>query len=496
MSELPNGWTETTLGEVANWGSGGTPSRSESSFYGGKIPWIKSGELNGRFVTTAEEYITEAALEGSSAKLFPAGSVAIAMYGATIGKTAILGIDAATNQACAVGAPIEGLIGKELLYRLLQNEKNAFIEKGKGGAQPNISQAVIKAHLIGLPPLAEQARIVQKLDELLTQVDILKARIDAIPALLKRFRQSILTAAISGKLTKDWRTQTISNEMDDKKTGAELLASIHTRKQQWALEHSDHNESRRVLKRLTADIKLLHIPKIPKNWISAQLEDAVLMIVDCHNKTAPYSESGIPLVRTPNIRNGKFVWAELKFIDEPTYLQWSRRCPPETGDIIFTREAPMGEAAIIPKDTRLCLGQRTMLIRPLADAISAEYLLYVLMDPAFRARSEDTAVGTGVRHLRVGDVSNLLIPVPPTDEQNEIVRRVEQLFAFADNLEANVASAKNRIDHLTQSILAKAFRGELVPQDPNDEPASVLLERIKAQRAAAPKAKRSRKTSA
>ena len=118
------------------------------------------------------------------------------------------------------------------------------------------------------------------------------------------------------------------------------------------------------------------------------------------------------------------------------------------------------------------------------------------MDPAFRARSEDTAVGTGVRHLRVGDVSNLLIPVPPTDEQNEIVRRVEQLFAFADNLEANVASAKNRIDHLTQSILAKAFRGELVPQDPNDEPASVLLERIKAQRAAAPKAKRSRKTSA
>jgi len=152
-SELPAGWAEATLGDVADWGSGGTPSRSEPSFYGGTIPWIKSGELNSRFVTTTEEHITEAALKNSSAKLFPAGSVAIAMYGATIGKTAILGVDASTNQACAVGAPIEGAVGKEFLYRLLQNEKEAFIEKGKGGAQPNISQAVIKAHVIGIPPL-------------------------------------------------------------------------------------------------------------------------------------------------------------------------------------------------------------------------------------------------------------------------------------------------------------------------------------------------------
>ncbi|OHC14750.1 MAG: restriction endonuclease subunit S [Pseudomonadales bacterium GWC2_63_15] len=96
----------------------------------------------------------------------------------------------------------------------------------------------------------------------------------------------------------------------------------------------------------------------------------------------------------------------------------------------------------------------------------------------------------------MGDVRALQIPLPPRAEQTEIVRRVEQLLAFADQLEAKVASAKSRIDHLTQSILAKAFRGELVPQDPDDEPASVLLERIKAQRAAAPKTKRGRKASA
>ena len=127
MSELPSGWARTTLGTVADWGAGGTPSRSEPNFYGGEIPWIKSGELNSRYIKTTEESSTEEAIKSSSAKIFPAGSVAIAMYGATIGKTAILGIDASTNQACAVGTPVKGLIGKEYLYRLLQNEKAAFI---------------------------------------------------------------------------------------------------------------------------------------------------------------------------------------------------------------------------------------------------------------------------------------------------------------------------------------------------------------------------------
>lgn len=163
---------------------------------------------------------------------------------------------------------------------------------------------------------------------------------------------------------------------------------------------------------------------------------------------------------------------------------------------MFTREAPMGEAAIIPAETRLCLGQRTMLIRCQEKCTSPEYMLLALLDPAFRRRSEKIAVGSGVKHFRVGDVSNLTIAIAPKCEQTEIVRRVEQLFAFADQLEARVAAAQERIDKLTQSILAKAFRGELVPQDPNDEPASVLLERIKAQRAAAPKTKRGRKAKA
>lgn len=361
----------------------------------------------------------------------------------------------------------------------------------KATAIPGLNRKDAYGLQLSLPPLAEQTRIAAKLDELLAQVDTLKARIDGIPALLKRFRQSVLAAAVSGRLTEEWR-----RDNENQSDAILLLKQTQAAKLDWVAQNSDHNEAKRVTKRVHSFAVPLLAKDLPKGWSWSALEDAVLMVVDCHNKTAPYKDSGIPLIRTTNVRNGEFSWQGLRFVDQETYEFWSRRCPPEPGDIVFTREAPMGEAAIIPAETRLCLGQRTMLIRCQEKCTSPEYMLLALLDPAFRRRSEKIAVGSGVKHFRVGDVSNLTIAIAPKCEQTEIVRRVEQLFAFADQLEARVAAAQERIDKLTQSILAKAFRGELVPQDPNDEPASVLLERIKAQRAAAPKTKRGRKAKA
>ncbi len=443
MSELPSGWARTTLGTVADWGAGGTPSRSEPNFYGGKIPWIKSGELNSRYIKTTEESITEEAIKSSSAKIFPAGSVAIAMYGATIGKTAILGIDASTNQACAVGVPVEGLIGKEYLYRLLQNEKAAFIEKGKGGAQPNISQAVIKAHEIGLPPLAEQTRIAAKLDELLVQLDTLKTRIDGIPALLKRFRQSILAAAVSGRLTKnmegsdlppEWQQVNFSTVMSDLRYGT--------------AQKCDYNGG---------ETGVLRIPNIGNNGI-----------------------------RLNDLKSSNFSPAEVKKLSL------------KKGDLLLIRSNGsvelVGKSAVVgSKEEGLLFAGYLIRVRPNAEKAIAGYINYWLKSPAVRQVIEMTARSTsGVNNINSEEIKSLIFTMPPLSEQNEIVSRVEQLFALADQLEAKVASAQNRIDHRTQSILAKAFRGELAPQDPNDEPASVLLERIKIRRATAPKARRGR----
>jgi type I restriction enzyme S subunit len=205
VSDLPEGWVETTLGDVAEWGSGGTPSRIKPEYYGGKIPWIKTGELSKGIIKDTEEKITELGLKNSSAKIFKKGSVAIALYGATIGKTSILGIDVATNQACAVGLPIEGLITTEYLHYYLMSQKNGFANSGQGGAQPNISQGIIKSWAIPLAPLNEQKRIAEKLDSLLARVDSRQTHLERVPQILKRFRQSVLAAATSGRLTEDWR---------------------------------------------------------------------------------------------------------------------------------------------------------------------------------------------------------------------------------------------------------------------------------------------------
>lgn len=435
MSELPSGWARTTLGTVADWGAGGTPSRSEPSFYGGKIPWIKSGELNTRYIKTTEESITEEAIKSSSAKIFPAGSVAIAMYGATIGKTAILGIDASTNQACAVGVPVEGIIGNEYLYRLLQNEKAAFIEKGKGGAQPNISQAVIKAHEIGLPPLAEQTRIAVKLDELLAQVDTLKTRIDGIPALLKRFRQSVLVAAVSGEI-------------------------------------SSTASARPML-----------------------LSDICLSITDGDHQAPPQSNTGIPFITISAINDGVIrLEKATRYVPTSYFEELKESRKPQIGDILFSVTGSICIPAMVLSEQAFTFQRHIAILRPNPKLALQKFLYFYLSSEQIRKQGLKVATGTAQLTVPLKGLRNFEISLPTLEEQTEAVRRVEQLFAFADQLEAKVTSAKTRIDHLTRSILAKAFRGELMPQDPSDEPASALLARIQAQQDAASKTKRGRKS--
>ncbi|MDO4932572.1 MAG: restriction endonuclease subunit S [Prevotellaceae bacterium] len=168
--KLPQGWYQTKLGTIGIWQSGGTPSRSNKSYYGGNIPWLKTGDLNDGLITDIPESITEEAVSNSSAKINPTGSVLIAMYGATIGKLGILTFPATTNQACCACIEFNAIIQLYLFYFLL-SERSAFISKGGGGAQPNISKEIIVNTFIPLPPLSEQQRIVQKIEELFSVLD-------------------------------------------------------------------------------------------------------------------------------------------------------------------------------------------------------------------------------------------------------------------------------------------------------------------------------------
>jgi type I restriction enzyme S subunit len=203
ISGFPKTWRLKTLSEVADWTSGGTPSSKDSELYGGDIPWIVIGDLTEGIVLETEKKITQKGLDSSSAKKLPVGTVMVAMYGASIGRTGVMGKEMTTNQAIACGIPkSEEILGKYLLY-FLQSQKNEFIAAGKGGAQPNISQGVVKSWRIPLPPLDEQLAIINEIDG---QLEHLLQANRATESLLKEstgLRRSLLQAAFTGQLTKE-----------------------------------------------------------------------------------------------------------------------------------------------------------------------------------------------------------------------------------------------------------------------------------------------------
>ncbi len=496
---LPEGWCSATLEDIATWGSGGTPSRANSQYYGGNIPWVKTGDLGPRIVMNASEFITEEAVANSSAKFFPKGSVALAMYGATIGKTSILGIDATTNQACGVGNPIQGATTTNYLYYLLRNEKDAFIAKGKGGAQPNISQTLIKAHETLLPPLAEQTIIAQTLDTLLAQVDNTKTRLDNIPKILKTFRQSVLAAAVSGKLTEAWR-----GENECEVTDKERLEEIQVyRYQKWQEGQEAKYEAKGKWPK-TDDWKKKYVEaeldpdfvkkELPRGWVFQPLDGLVYIgarIGWKGLKASEYTETGPLFLSVHGLNYGQYVNLDRAFHISEERFEESPEIKIVNNDILLCKDgAGIGKIGIVKGLKEKASINSSLLLVRAGKYFVTEYLYYFLAGPIMQQLVQERMTGSAVPHLFQRDVKEFVLEVPPINEQTEIIRRVEELFAFAAQIEQQVKNAQGRVNNLTQSILAKAFRGELTAhwrtQNPElitgDNSAAALLAAIKKER--------------
>jgi len=342
-----------------------------------------------------------------------------------------------------------------------------------------VPKQFVENYPVLVPPAAEQIRIAQKLDELLAQVDTLNARIDAIPALLRRFRQSVLTSAVAGRLTVDWRANNTSVDVREEIEKILIDRGFSSKSKKPSATHLSNEEY-----------------EIPDTWSWVSLDLLSSKIVDGTHHTPTYVPEGIPFISVKDIRDGSINFSNTKYITKEEHADLCKRCRPEIGDLLITKSGTIGRTAIITTSNDFSLFVSVALIKPASKLVNMRFINIALDKWVGSIDVSSRIVGSAIKNLHLTDMKVLAVPFAPLKEQTEIVRRVEQLFTFADQLEAKVASAKTRIDHLTQSILAKAFRGELVSQDSNDEPGSVLLERIKAQRAAAPKAKRARKASA
>ncbi|HRA63572.1 MAG TPA: restriction endonuclease subunit S [Burkholderiaceae bacterium] len=488
---LPVGWVAAKLGDVALWSSGGTPSRANPNFYTGTIPWFKTGELGVPTLHKSEEYISESAISSSSAKVFPRGSVALAMYGATIGKASILGIDAATNQACAVGVP--DAVSSEFLYFFLISQSRAFADAGKGGAQPNISQGIVKEWSMRLPPKPEQTRIVAKLEELLSDLDAGVAELKAAQRKLTLYRQSLLKAAVEGALTADWRARNPPTE-----TGAQLLERIlEQRRARWeARQIARFDEQGKVPPKGWRDKYpepaspdsegLPALPVLPNGWVWASVEQ--LGAVQLGRQRSPDKLKGefpVQYIRAANITEAGIDLDDVLAMDFSKTEQ--KTFALKQGDVLLTEASGspehVGRPAIWQNANGLYCFQNTVL-RFTPTVISSEFAFYVFLAMQKLGVFRKLSGGVGINHLSAGKFAKLPVALPPSAEQSAFVDAIaSQLSLSADQMAAIEQSLKQSAAQ-RKNILRAAFSGQLVPQDPADEPASVLLARIRAERAA------------
>ena len=380
-------------------------------------------------------------------------------------------------------------------YFAIEGEKSMT---GTAG-QKRLPTEYFATRALPLPPTAEQSRIVTKVDELMALCDKLEAQQQARRTLQNALRQSTLQAVSNAtsphELKVTWTLLAdnfgqlfhtpedvadfkglvldlaVSGELLNIKnrhasTGAELLDSIFAKRIEWS-KKSDGQEKKEalaMLKKLRTQQIFMPEAALPEHWEWASLLQVSQAVVDCHNKTAPYVSEGIHLIRTTDIRNGRMDLSSTRKISEETYAYWARRMPPKSGDIFFTREAPMGEAAIVPEGEKVCLGQRSMLIRLFPELFSNRFLLYVIQSPSFQTRMTEAAIGMTVKHLRVGGVEDLPIPVPPKAEQDQIVAIVDALFSMCD-LYAEQIARKQRIATNLAASAVSSLTGIAIEQE-------------------------------
>ena len=386
----------------------------------------------------------------------------------------------------------EKYLSKAYLLKLL--EATNLRGDDSSTAQPVISGRKIYPIEISVPPLAEQKVIAQKLDTLLAQVGTTKARLDRIPDILKRFRQSVLAAAVSGKLTEEWRNSEHIVVLKEK-----LLKSIEAERQKaWVLECERIGKNRKYKKAVNGDASSL--PDIPKTWAWASVDSLSTKVVDGVHKKPVYQPDGVPFVTVKNLTAGKGIsFEKLNYISADDHELFYQRTNPERGDILISKDGTLGVVRQVKTDTIFSIFVSVALVKPVLKEM-ADYL--ELAFQSLTVQQQMVGVGSGLQHIHLTDLRQDLIPVPPQEEQIQIVNKVRILFEYADTIEKQVEAAQVRVNSLTQSILAKAFRGDLTADwraaNPElisgENSAKSLLLKIKAEREAVkPKRKTKKK---
>ena len=478
--KLPINWEWVRLGELGEAQTGTTPPTKDAENLGSFIPFIGPGDIKNHAIDYSGEGLSEIGL--SKGRLIEKNSVLMVCIGGSIGKHAINDRNITCNQQINTITPYKREAIKYMFFAMGEESFQQIVLGQSGGsATPIINKQKWSSIPVPLPPLAEQHRIVAKIDRLMARCDELEKlraernqkRITVHTAALDRLlnvkesndfstawrfitqhfgelysvkenvaelRKAILQLAVMGKLVPQDPTD---------EPASELLRAIANGKQQLV------KEGKIKKTKIVTPIEQSNVPfPLPDAWIWAPTEALCDIIVDCPHSTPIFTASGCVCLDTNVFKNGALIPHKIRYVSEETYLERIQRLVPQAGDVVFAREGSVGESVIIPEGMNCCLGQRVMLFR-LARYVLPTYFRLALSERSSLSRLLDLHKGIGAKHVNVLDMRNALIPLPPLAEQHRIVAKINQLMALCDHLDQQIDAATGKQSALLSAVMAQ-----------------------------------------
>ncbi len=511
---LPENWVETRLGEIYDVRGGGTPSTAIDEYWGGDIPWITSADIDDLRDIRVKRHVTQEGIQNSTTTIVPSRTLLVATR-VGLGKIAI------ARKPICFSQDLQGLVQRPDLvlpeYGLyyLSSELQRLKFDGRGTTISGITKKQLTDTPFPLPPYSEQIRVVAKIEELFSELDKGIESLKTARRQLEVYRQSVLKHAFEGNLTAQWREE----NKDKLETREQLLARVkkervtHYERQlvEWKVNAGRGEKTiRRSLASRPAKLKDVAglspeetegLPLLPGGWSYSRLGLLIDEPKYGTSKKCDYNFEGTGVLRIPNVVRGLIDDADLKgacFEDDEKWA-FSLR----SGDILMIRSN--GSSAIVGKCALISSAEQQYLyagylirIRSNPVVVLPEYLAPLISSHLVRVQIEGFAKSTsGVNNINSGEIQSLIVPLCGVQEQQEVVAQLSSVISGMDATAAEIDEQLRTTDTLRQAILKKAFVGQLVAQDPSDEPASVLLERIKTERAKAgksgPTARKNRK---
>lgn len=499
MSEpwaIPENWQWSHMGEVSVVVGGGTPDTRNPEYFGGDIAWLTPADLSGytaKRISHGERNITQAGLQNSGAKKMPAGSVLFSSR-APIGYVAIAANEICTNQGFK-SFILEADLNSDFIYYYLQYAKPLAIKLASGTTFLEISGKNAALIPVPIPPAAEQSRIADALDEQFSDLDAGVIALERVREKLKVYRASVLKAAVEGLLTAEWRAQHPHIE-----PATELLRCILIeRRHRWEEEQLQKfkEKGKNPPANWKAKYKEPRRPEPPHTWVLPStwtwtgfedLADGTAHALKAGPfgsalKKEYYTLTGYKIYGQEQVIRGAAYFGDY-FIDKARFEQL-RSCAIKPGDVLISLVGTTGKVLILPEDSQPgIINPRLLKVSLSPGNVEPQFAKLVLESPYARQFFKAQSHGETMEILNLGILKQFPIPLPPLQEQRVIVEEVDDHISIIEHLETELEAKLKAAGALRQSILRSAFTGELVSQDPNDEPASELLKRVAAEREA------------